>query len=369
MLTDEQLIERIRSGLRAELSQLHPPSDLLDRVHQPASTRRPWPRRSSALRGTGHHRRRPSVGVALTTVAAGLAVVLGVLALVALGHGRSATHPTSSLKNSHPQLSAALADCMAHGGLTRTYSRAQITRALAEMSTAERKYTNCPVVLRAALHIASTKPRPGAAAALSAESVRTLLAGIPQSGTQLGNPRAAVTAVVFADLECPICRAFTLGEDSGGFPQLVRHDVRDGTVKIEYRSFCTATCNAVGRVRGEHLFDVQQSAAYAAGQQNLFWDYALLFYKQQGQEDTPYVTPHYLTALAKQTLGLNLERWQTNRDDPGLVARVNADERAANSQRLTGTPTVIMYGPKGKKQLAGGVPKYVELQQAIKDVR
>jgi protein-disulfide isomerase len=362
MLTDEQLIERIRSGLRTELSELHPPSDLLDRLHQPASPRRPRSRRPDSRSAAGRHRRVPSAGATLATLAAGIAVVVAVLALAVLGHGRAAsTAPASSLKHGQHQLGPVLADCVAHGDLTHTYSRAQITRALATMPANVKKYTNCPVVLRAALHIVSTRPPPNAAAALLGIRVHAQLAGIAQAGRQLGDPKAPVTIVFFGDLECPICRDFALSS----FTQLIAHDVRDDTVNVIYRSFCTATCNGPG----SKVFEPQQAAAYAAGAQHLFWNYALLFYHEQGQQDTHYATASYLTGLAKQIRGLNLERWETDRSSPSLAAQVNADERAANSDGLNSTPTLIMYGPKGKKQIATGVPTYTELQRAIRQVR
>ena len=68
-------------------------------------------------------------------------------------------------------------------------------------------------------------------------TVNNLLDGIPQSGVTLGNPHAPVTMTYFGDLQCPICRDFTLGP----FPQFVQQQVRTGKVKVDYRSFCTAT--------------------------------------------------------------------------------------------------------------------------------
>ncbi len=119
-------------------------------------------------------------------------------------------------------------------------------------------------------------------------AVNTLLAGIPQSGARLGNPNAPVTMTYFGDYECPVCQAFTL---EGGFPQLVQNDVRSGKVQVLYKSFCTATCNGPG----QSVFNTQQVAGLAAGEQNKFWQYTELFYHEQGQEDTGYVNetlPH-----------------------------------------------------------------------------
>src|SRR6516162_9632836 len=92
--------------------------------------------------------------------------------------------------------------------------------------------------------------------------VNTLLAGIPQSGNVLGNPNAPVTLQYFGDLECPICRDFTLG----ALPTVIEKYVRAGKVKIQYRSMQTAT-------REPTIFNEQQTAALAAGKQNLMWHY------------------------------------------------------------------------------------------------
>ncbi len=191
------------------------------------------------------------------------------------------------------------------------------------------------------------------------KGVDTLLAGIPQSGTTLGNPKAPVTITYFGDLECPVCADFTL---HGGFPQLVSNDVRQGKVKVDYRSFCTATCNN----HSQSLFNQQQVAAYAAGQQNLFWHYAELFYHEQGDETSNYVNTAYLDKLAAQVPGLDITKWRTDQGDPALLAQVEADGTAANTDGLRGTPSLIVTGPKGAQPLAQSVPSYSDIEQAIK---
>jgi protein-disulfide isomerase len=297
MLTDKQLIEQIRSGLRFELGGIEPPSDLLDRVGEPAARHH---RRSGARPATSRPRLIPSAGSVFASVLVAVAIAVAVVALVVLGHGQGVS-PSKGLEA-------------------------------------------------------------GKAATGPSEQVVRMLHGIPQAGTQLGDPHAAVTVVMFDDLECPICRDFAL---AGGLPMLIQSDVRAGRVKIDYRSFCTSTCNGPGR----RVFDVQQAAAYAAGVQHLFWDYAFLFYREQGQEDTGYVTARYLNGLAAQTPGLNLTTWQADRGEPNFLAQLRADAAAANSAGIDGTPTLIVQGPRGRKQLLGGIPAYAELQRAIEQVR
>jgi protein-disulfide isomerase len=117
------------------------------------------------------------------------------------------------------------------------------------------------------------------------------------------------------------------------------------------------------------VFNTQQVAAYAAGKQNLFWDYAELFYREQGQEDTGYVTTKYLNGLASQIPNLNLSKWQTEQKDPTLLAQVQGDAQAASTDGFSATPTVVAVGPKGKEEVPGnGVPTYSDLQTAIKAV-
>jgi protein-disulfide isomerase len=190
------------------------------------------------------------------------------------------------------------------------------------------------------------------------QQVDQLLAGIPQSGGQLGKPTAPVTLTYYGDLECPVCQAFTL---QGGFPQLVSNDIKAGKVKVVYKAFQTAT-------RAPNVFATQQVAALAAGKQNHFWDYTELFYRQQGQEGSGYVTDSYLNGLARQVTGLSLQKWQTARSDPALATQVQSEEQQGRTLGVTGTPTLIFQGPKGTAQPSTSVPTYAELEAAVKKV-
>jgi protein-disulfide isomerase len=188
--------------------------------------------------------------------------------------------------------------------------------------------------------------------------VTSLLSGIPQSGATLGNPKAPVTMTYYGDLECPICRDFTL---SGGFPQLVANDVRSGKVKVVYKAFETATPSP-------QTFQTQQVAALAAGQQNHFWDFTELFYREQGAEGTGYVTESYLDGLATQVPGLNISSWRSARNDQAFVSQILSDGQAGKTAGVQGTPTLLFQGPKGQAAAPTGVPTYSDLQQAIKTV-
>ncbi|MGO9754445.1 MAG: DsbA family protein [Solirubrobacteraceae bacterium] len=227
-----------------------------------------------------------------------------------------------------------------------------------------RKVTGAVLIAAAffavAISIAEHAPRPPTERQIDAR-VGALLAGIPQRGTTLGTAGAPLTVTYFGDLECPVCRDFTL---AGGFPRLVARGVRKGEVKVVYRSLCTATCDGPGRA----VFNAQQVAAYAAGAQNRFWYFAELFYYEQGPEGDGYVTEAYLDRLAAQVPGLQLSTWHADRAAATLRAQLHADGVAARRLGIPGTPTLIVTGPKGTRTLGSAVPSYSDIQQALERV-
>jgi protein-disulfide isomerase len=186
-----------------------------------------------------------------------------------------------------------------------------------------------------------------AAAQQAASQVASLLGGIPQSSTTLGNPNASVTVTEFGDLKCPVCQSFALGPES----QIISNYVRTGKAKIVYRSLCTATCNGPQ----PSVFKTEQTAAYAAGLQGKAWDYIYLFYHLQGDETTSYVNASYLDSLARLIPGLNYNSWRLDSNNPSLAAQVTADQQAAAAKGFASTPTVVISGPKGTATpLVGG---------------
>jgi protein-disulfide isomerase len=207
----------------------------------------------------------------------------------------------------------------------------------------------------------SSAPKPSSTAARQAAStVSTLIAGLPQSGVTIGSPTAKVTVTEFGDLECPICRDFALGPES----QLISKDVRSGKVKLVFRSLMTAT----GSAPDPSIFPVQESAAYAAGAQNKAWNYIMLFYREQGQEATGYVTQSFLDGLAAQIPGLNYSQWLSASKSSSYVSQVTSDQQAAAGQGFTSTPTLTIQGPKGQATPIQQLVDYPTLESAIKSV-
>ncbi len=220
------------------------------------------------------------------------------------------------------------------------------------------------VAVAIAISSSSSSPKtiaPNSSAAKQVSStVSGLLSGIPQSGVTVGSPAAPVTVTEFGDLECSHCQDFALNAET----QLISNDVRAGKVKLIYRSLETASSTNPN----PNAFNVQQAAANAAGGQNKAWDFILLFYHEQGQEATNYVTPAYLDGLASQIPGLNYSEWLTQSKNPTYAGQVVSDEQAAQSRGFNSTPTIVVQGPKGQAQPIQGVVDYATLEAAIKSV-
>jgi protein-disulfide isomerase len=171
----------------------------------------------------------------------------------------------------------------------------------------------------------------GAGARAADARIASLLRGIPQSGDVLGQPTAPVTLQYFGDLQCPVCRSFS----TGALPSIVRRWVRGGQLKIEYRSLETAT-------REPEIFSDQQLAALAAGKQGRLWNFVEIFYLEQQEEGTSYVTERFILGIAQQVPGLDLYRWGSDRSDPALSARLAVDAQTANNDGLNGTPAFLV---------------------------
>lgn len=108
-------------------------------------------------------------------------------------------------------------------------------------------------------------------------------------------------------------------------------------------------------------------AALAAGEQDRYWQYATLFFLNQGQENGGYVTNEFLTDLAQRTPGLDVERWNERRNSGELEAKLQDVQDRASEAGIESTPTLVVSGPNGERELVGAVPAE-EVTAAIEEV-
>jgi hypothetical protein len=165
--------------------------------------------------------------------------------------------------------------------------------------------------------------------------IEPLFAGIPQHGAVLGDPGAPVTLQFFGDLECPEARQVILGV----MPLLIHKWVRGGELRIVYRAHQEETT-------WSGIYDNQEVAALAAGEQGKAWQYLDLFYHEQRTEFTRYATNHFLQAIAKEVPDLDFTRWTEARREPRLTEEVKHDGQVAEGRWISQTPAFLI-GPTG----------------------
>jgi protein-disulfide isomerase len=180
------------------------------------------------------------------------------------------------------------------------------------------------------------KSRPGAAqkatgAIPGQKESAAMLAGIPQSDIYLGNPSAPVRVVEFADLQCPFCREYTLQV----LPRLVQDYVRSGKVRMEFRNLSFLGDDSVTAAR----------AAAAAAQQDKLWNFVDVFYYNQGEENSGYVTPAFLERI-ERAAGVDPVKARAFAASEASKKPLTAANALADQLRVESTPTILV-GKRG----------------------
>jgi protein-disulfide isomerase len=203
------------------------------------------------------------------------------------------------------------------------------------------------------------KSRPGAAQKATGtipgqKESAEMLAGIPQSGIHLGSASAPVRLVEFADLQCPFCREYSLQT----LPQLVQDYVRSGKVRMEFRDLAFLGKDSV--TAGRH--------AAGAGQQNKLWNFIDVFYYNQGEENTGYVTPSFLHSIDRAA-GVDSARADAFAASNASVTPIKQANALGDQLGVQSTPTVFV-GKRGGalKQIEAGPTDVSAFKQAIDGV-
>jgi protein-disulfide isomerase len=168
---------------------------------------------------------------------------------------------------------------------------------------------------------------------------RSALRGIPQSGIALGSPKAPVTIVEFADLQCPFCAEY----HRNVFPTILKRYVRTGKVRLELRLL---------RFLGPDS-DRLARAAVAAAQQNRMWQFTSLAYDRQGRENSGYATQSFIDKVATDAGVGNLDAGQPADQ---LIAQ---NERVARTLGIDSTPSFLIGktgGPFRRLQVSDLTP-------------
>lgn len=193
------------------------------------------------------------------------------------------------------------------------------------------------VIVAAAILISQSGSKGGDSSIEGAGLVNGQLGGIPQNGLTLGDPGAGAKLIEFGDLQCPVCKEYS----EALIPQLISGPVREGGLRIEFRNYL---------IIGPQSADAG-AAALAAGQQGRGWNFVDLFYRNQGIENSGYVTGSFLESVARAAGVPDIDRWNSARKSPALKQEMSRTSNQATSYGLNATPSFVVTGPKGTKVL------------------
>ncbi|MDQ2660046.1 MAG: DsbA family protein [Verrucomicrobiota bacterium] len=140
-----------------------------------------------------------------------------------------------------------------------------------------------------------------------------------------GGAKASVTLEEFGDYQCPPCASLSV------ILLKLEHDYGD-KLRVVFRQFPLAMHN--------HAAEAAR-AAEAAGLQNKFWELHDTLYRDRNRwAAAPDVGPIF--AEYAGNLGLDVARFQRDRETEKVKERIETDQKRARSIGVTSTPTVFL---------------------------
>jgi len=190
-------------------------------------------------------------------------------------------------------------------------------------------------------------------------SAQSTFGGVPQEGDRVGSDDAPVAIQVFTDLQCAGCADDFLGP----IPTLVEERVRPGEVKLLMRHYSFA----------RNPLEVGFFGAEAAAEQGYGWQYAYLFFRNQGEAERFGVGEKFLESLAGSIGELDVAEWNAYLDaesgpDGAITIRLEGYEELGRELGIRAEPAAVVSGPGGTRTLQDS-PGLNRLERAIEAVR
>lgn len=158
---------------------------------------------------------------------------------------------------------------------------------------------------------------------------KTLLTGVEQNGLTIGKKDAPIQVLEFIDVQCPFCRDHQLDVQ----PKLVTELVKSGEAKITLAPIALPMMgpdSEAGRTVLARLADKDKA-----------WDFANLFFFNQGNEGVGYVTDAYLKGLVGAIPGTTPA--DASRDnDEATTKKLDEVDRWQDELGVTGTPSFFV---------------------------
>ncbi len=152
-----------------------------------------------------------------------------------------------------------------------------------------------------------------------------------------GDVDAEIVMTEWADYRCPFCSVFA--EDT--LP-LLQPLVDDGTLRIEFRDLAIFGEDSVNAAAG----------ARAAGEQDLYWEFATALFESLPNEGHPPVGDDVVISIAEQVGVADMDRFRSDYASTEIREAVAADSAEAKSFGISGTPAFLI----GTQFISGAQP-------------
>ena len=145
----------------------------------------------------------------------------------------------------------------------------------------------------------------------------------------LGDNKAKVTVVEFADFQCPFCEQWFSNVEAS----LIKDYVNTGKVKFAFRNYAFLGQESTWAAE----------ASYCANEQGKFWDYHDYLYKHQGQENSGAFSKANLEQFAAD-MGLNTSQFNQCLESDKYASQVASEVKEGQTAGVNGTPTSFVDG-------------------------
>lgn len=162
----------------------------------------------------------------------------------------------------------------------------------------------------------------------------------------LGDPKAKLTIVEFADFQCPYCGRFF----KDVLPQIKKDYIDTNKAKLIFKHY---------PLPGHEGAVPAANASLCAKEQNKFWQYHDSLFEEQTSGKADFLSMENLKKYALE-LGLNATQFDSCLDAQKYNSQVQADIVEANKNGFNGTPSVAV----GSTPIIGAQP-YAQFKAAI----
>jgi len=170
----------------------------------------------------------------------------------------------------------------------------------------------------------------------------------------LGESSAPITIIEFGDYQCPFCQKWNQNTK----PLIDRDYISTGKVKLIYVDFPIVGPDSINAHAG----------SYCADEQGLYWQYHDFLYKNQGHENSGWVSVNNLKNIVSGMEGIDVNLFSNCIDSGKYNDRVKENKNIAVKNGAKSTPSFIVIGPNGHGVAISGAQPYSVFKQTIDEM-